>query len=279
MVESTSRFRTYAPRVSELRGVIAYYYIHFASTNIREEFTYYPHYRNALTSYLGSKVVVTNNTSTVKPDDNSGLTLLYTRNYSESIQVRLQGPFTKLGIAFEPLGLQRFLKRNYREVASEMVIQFNEFGPDFENLCEEVLKAPSEDPTAKLDDFFCSKMGTGVDPLVKNAVEMLLNKEELQLEDLAINLGMSIRTLQRRFIEHLACSPRAYQQVIRFRKAINAYQNASAPTTFTQLAMEANYYDQPAFVNHFKRITGKSPRAFFGQLQKLGSEDTYWAFK
>jgi AraC-like DNA-binding protein len=279
-VKSESIFKSFGSQSPQLKGIVAYYYLHYNLEGGDEEFVYYPHYRNAITVYLRSDVKLTANTSTVIPNDKAGLTLLYTRNYNQRIRVRLTGPFTKLGIAFEPLGLQRFIMKSYKDVAHDLVVPFEEFGSEFEALCTEILKNPADDPSKTFDAYLLSKMCNPLDPQMEIAVQKILqNDEGLQLENLAGDLGLSMRTLQRRFKDHLACTPREYQQLVRFRKAINTYQSASKPTTFTQLALETNYYDQPAFVNHFKRITGRSPREFFNNLQKRGSEDTYWAYR
>jgi AraC-like DNA-binding protein len=276
---SHTLFRTFQPRDPALRGIIAYYYLHHAEADTPEQrFIYYPHYRNAVTCYLRSDVVFQDHYATATPNPDTGVTCLYSRNYDRSIRVSLKPPFTKVGVAFEPLGIHRFIDTKLSDIAVNTVVHFGEFGPEFTALVTEVLNAPFADPTEKLDAFFYKRLRPPEDRSMINLVAYLLaEKEQIPLERLAANHGMSVRSMQRRFRETLVCTPREYRRLIRFRNAVNAYQYASRETSFTELALENNYYDQPAFIKHFKKLTGRTPRDFFAHIRQYGSEDTFWS--
>ncbi|MFT5596589.1 MAG: AraC-like DNA-binding protein [Flammeovirgaceae bacterium] len=275
---STDHFITYKPKAPELSGIIAYYYLHVCDeVDAEHRYVYYPHYRNAITCYLHSDVDLKIGLANVKPDASAGLTTLFSRNYNERILVSIKAPFTKLGVAFEPLGVQRFLNRKFSEVAVQTSVRFAELGEGFDELAQMVLSCPMEDPTSHLDRFFLENLQPNKAAEMERIVAHLFaEKEHSPLEELAREYGLSLRSLQRKFKDHLMCSPREYRRLIRFRSAVNTYQFAERQTSFTQLALEHNYYDQPAFIKHFKQIAGKSPRDFFNHIQQYGSEDTFW---
>jgi len=277
-VTSVDHFITYKPKAPELGGIIAYYYLHTCKEpGATHRFVYYPHFRNAITCYLNADADIKKGRAKVTPNASAGLIALFSRNYDERILVSIEAPFTKLGVAFEPLGVQRFLNRKFSEVAVKTTVPFTELGDGFADLALTVLKHPMEDPTTRLDGFFLENLQPSKDADMDRVVAHFFSeKEHSPLDELAAEYGLSLRSLQRKFKEHLMCTPREYRRLIRFRRAVNTYQFAERHTSFTQLAHENNYYDQPAFVNHFKQISGRSPRDFFDHIQQYGSEDTFW---
>ena len=113
---------------------------------------------------------------------------------------------------------------------------------------------------------------------VQRAVKLLIESSgEYQMQALASELDINRKTLLRHFQKALSTSPKGYQKLIRFRNALNNYSESTQAQTFTELALEHAYYDQPAFTKHFKQITGLSPRKFFKRIQQFGTADTYWA--
>lgn len=182
-----------------------------------------------------------------------------------------------MGIAFEPLGLQRFIRRKFNEVVHSSRIEFDEFDLEFSQIIQRILTSELTDPSHELDRYFADRLHNDPDPIVESSVRVLFSNEEFSsLEELAVQQGLTLRSLQRKFKDHLGCTPREYQKLIQFRNAVNTYQFAEEHTSFTELAHDHNYYDQPAFIKHFKKVTGKKPREFFSHLKQFGTEDTFW---
>lgn len=270
-------FQTFTPRNSIINKHVAYYYIHSSSKpDFETSFIYYPHYRNGLTTYIDSDVILTESASKVKPSSKKSATTIFARNYDSAIDVNLKGPFFKLGIAFEPLGLNHFIDTPFSEIAPNRGNRFNAFGNDYHVLVEKLLKSDAS-PVQALDAFLLSQKRDFKNQRLQSVLEILFEKGcELSVQTLAESQGMSRKTLLRDFKKDLGCSVKAYQKLIRFRQALNNYQQATNKTSFTELAMEHSYYDQPAFIKNFKQITGYNPRNFFEKLQQYGNADTFW---
>ena len=80
----------------------------------------------------------------------------------------------------------------------------------------------------------------------------------LAIEDVAAQLGMSARSLQR----HLELSRTSYQRLLaETRESLARRYMAESTLTLTEMALLLGYADLSAFSRAFRRWTGKSPRA------------------
>lgn len=275
----TEQFQTFTPKDLHLKGLVAYYYVHAASdSEFESSFTYYPHYRNAITIYLDCEVDFSDSSSLVRPGKAGSSRVLFSRNYDRRISVHLKGAFKKIGIAFEPLGVNAFLDSSLSAVAPDKVNDFDFFDPGLPTIVRRGLDGASDDLVSAIDAFLISKYKYFDHAPLKTAVSELLQADGgIGVEALSAQLGISRKTLLRMFREHLCTSVEGYKKLVRFRNALNHYLLSENKTTFTALALDHQYYDQPAFIKHFKSITGLSPRAFFAQLKRYGEKDTFWA--
>ena len=82
----------------------------------------------------------------------------------------------------------------------------------------------------------------------------------------AADLGVSERHLRRIFWETLGVSPKAFARLTRFRHAVSLAA-ADARVTWAAIAAAAGYYDQAHLIAEFRTISGKTPRAFLGELR------------
>ncbi len=272
-------FLTYLPECKVLKKYIAYYYLHYSNDpEGRTSFEYYPHFRNAVTCYLDSERKPGPQGWEIYPGRKSSSITIFSRNYDSRIHVQINGVFRKLGIAFESLGINHFVNQNLSEIAPATENIFDQFGPELEALNRTIYADESIDRVKLLDAFMTSKYNGFENGVISEAVDLLLKSSGgIAVEDLALHFNISRKTLLRMFQRHLCISVEGYKRLIRFRNALNQYYNEDGKTSFTQLALEHQYYDQPAFVRHFKLITGLSPRAFFAQLRRYGDRDTYWS--
>lgn len=276
-MKAGENFQTFIPENPVVREHVAYYYLHSSSkTDFETSFIYYPHYRNGLTTYIDSDVALSEFGSKVTPCTKKSALTIFSRNYDAAVDVQLKGPFFKLGIAFEPLGLNHFIEEPFSEIAPNRSNLFLAFGDEYHNLVEKQLKSDAS-PVQALDAFLLSQKKCFKNTRLQSVLDILFEKGcELSVQTLAESQGMSRKTLLRDFNKDLSCSVKTYQKLIRFRQALNTYQQAENKTSFTELALEHSYYDQPAFIKNFKQITGYSPRNFFEKLKQYGQADTFW---
>lgn len=106
------------------------------------------------------------------------------------------------------------------------------------------------------------------DPLVTAAVDRLYRaSSELTIAQLAGQLGIGRRQLERRFLAAEGLTPAAFRGRVRFQKTVRQLMlEPSRPLLETALAH--GYYDQSHFCRDFRRLAGRSPAGHLAQAQR-----------
>jgi transcriptional regulator GlxA family with amidase domain len=108
--------------------------------------------------------------------------------------------------------------------------------------------------------------GRAHDDLVVHEIQQHLDThldEPLQTAKLASQFGLSVRSLNRRFMAATGHGPQAYLQRIRVHHAQRLLETTSEPVD--QIRRTAGYHDPAAFRRAFKQITGLSPNGYRNQ--------------
>lgn len=281
-MDSKGNFITVKPLHETVAKYIDYYYFHVSDDPaFSKKFFFYPNYKHAVTVYKGSEVSITDEGSFTAPSDNNKILSFYSINTDANLKVELNGVFNKIGIVFNPLGLNHFTKEPLGLLFDSSVNKFDTFGESFTDAVEKVYaEATIEKKTAILDAFFTANF-TGFDePIVKKAVQEILNSNgSVRVEELSEELGVNRKTLLRLFKKHLCCSVEAYKKLIMFRNALNYSQKMGEEASLTDVALYSLYYDQAHYIKHFKSVTHQSPKTLLSKLTKLGNQETYWHFE
>jgi transcriptional regulator GlxA family with amidase domain len=85
-----------------------------------------------------------------------------------------------------------------------------------------------------------------------------------RIRELALRLGITPRTLERRVREATGLSPRALRAVLRFRRVFRRLDRSPAGS-WARVAVESGYYDQAHMIHEFRRFAGVPPGRFFGR--------------
>lgn len=119
------------------------------------------------------------------------------------------GSFSKLSVAFKPLGLNHFLQQPLSNIADAYCTEFDEFGKSFDDVIERVFQANDlEIKRDLLDAFFIEKLVGFEEPKLCQAVDALLKSAGTEsIQHTADGLGTSRKTLLRLFKKHLLYSP------------------------------------------------------------------------
>ena len=97
--------------------------------------------------------------------------------------------------------------------------------------------------------------------MVSGAVASLENHGPSGIGQLATSLGVTRRTLERRFHDEVGLSPKTLHRVLRFRRAFRLIQDL--PRAMARVAAAAGYADQPHMIREFRRFAGETPGRFF----------------
>lgn len=275
-------FHSKLPQSNFLKKHIAYYYFHESTKEKSvKSFIYYPHYQNGLTIYKNSEVTLEELHTTLTKPKECGYFFGYAKLINHAAKAVLHSPFNKIGIVFQPLGLNHFVKDNLATyIPNPINLSFNYFKSSMNDTLDKVYEADSiEEKVELLDSYFLKAYKGFESPKMEKAIQILLNGSvRYKVENLAQELQISRKTLLRLFKKHHNCSVVDYMRMIQFRKSIEFFKMKQSKATLTQLAHDSYYYDQSEFIKHFKKLTGFSPKHFFRDLTDLGSENTFWTF-
>jgi AraC-like DNA-binding protein len=81
---------------------------------------------------------------------------------------------------------------------------------------------------------------------------------------LARSLGLTERTLQRRFQDHIGVTPKRYARIVRLRSAV--LQRKDLPS-WADVAHAAGYYDQSHMIGDFQEFYGMPPDSLYPQVE------------
>ena len=88
-----------------------------------------------------------------------------------------------------------------------------------------------------------------------------LKNEDLPLATISQNTGYSQKQLIHIFKKHVGLSPKKYQRLHRFNRALSILSGQSQ-LQFDHIAQQCNYYDQSHFINEFRQFSGYSPTQY-----------------
>lgn len=106
------------------------------------------------------------------------------------------------------------------------------------------------------------------------AIRALNDMVNLNIADLPSMACLSHKQFNRIFTEYVGSTPKEFQRIIRFQRALFILQNNPA-MSLTQLAYDAGYYDQPHLIKDFKQFSGYTPGEFLSLCAPHSDYFTY----
>lgn len=103
------------------------------------------------------------------------------------------------------------------------------------------------------------------DILVQKACkDFMASNGSYPIHTLASDLGLTERSLERRFVTHIGATPKKYARVIRLRSAL--LQRQSMPT-WADVAYAVGYYDQSHMIRDFQELYGVTPESLYPKIE------------
>lgn len=275
-------FITAKPASEKISRYISYYYFHKSiNENYQKKFIFYPNYKHALTVYRNSEVIISDSRSIIKPSKKTSIQSLYCINKNKNIKVSIEGIFDKIGIVFNPLGINHFIEKSIQEVFPYEINIFTYFGEEFNFVLNQVfLETEIHKKVELLDAFFEKVIQPFEEQILKKAIrEIIISNGSIKVSKLSEELKINRKSLLRLFNKHTTMSVEEYRKMVMFRQAFNYFQQNKKTANLTEVALFSMYYDQAHFIKHFKSITKETPNSLLTKIQHLGLEDTYWYFE
>ncbi len=262
-------FETCKPKHPLIARYLDYYYLDIKPNNEVTEFDCFPHHNNTVSLYKSHQRASNRDMiyqAAAPPFQ------IFTPVRDKVLKVRQKGRVHRIVLVFKVLGIQQF----YRGLNfGEYIMDFPFFsGAELELLFETTnLNLIAE----RLDHFLLIRYQVYENKIIQQAVEHLFtNYEDFLVEQLALELGISRRHLNRLFKGHFGISIKKFHRIILLRKLLEMKLFDAPQESFTRLAYELNYADQAHLNKAFKDLTQNSPNQFLRKGTLLGDEDTFW---
>ncbi|MCT4582798.1 MAG: AraC family transcriptional regulator [Flavobacteriales bacterium] len=276
------QFILYKPRSKKLRAYIKDYYFHKDYNKSKtKKIVYYPTIYTGLTIYKSSKVLfISPSHSIAIPDEHTDYFYCFTSAYYQAGTAEIRPPFQKIGIVFEPFGINQFIEHQslFQLTKGKSICMMNYFKQQMDMIIGELFSEISDLKKIEiLDEYFERQFLLNDCKIIKQAIAFIEHSpSKPKVNELAQHLNIHRRTLLRNFRTHLNCSIQNYIKAYQFRKAFNYYLNAIKKPSLIDLSYQFNYYDQAEFNKQFKTLAGASPKTIFSNIRKLAQNDYFW---
>jgi len=166
--------------------------------------------------------------------------------------------------AFHETGAARFFAQPLHELFGS-TLALDDLAPrvDVERLQDRIAGAPDHLCRIRhLEQFLLARLRPGrADPMADAAVAAIRRMHgALRVAQLARELGISRRPLEKHFRVAVGTSPKQLASLTRLRRVI---EGRRAGASWSRLAIEGGYFDQSHFNREFRAMTGESPRHYF----------------
>lgn len=222
--------------------------------------------------WFGSKIEAAGKRShEILPDGNVDLLLELS---DIRCRVRLFGPATRttsiqtnnnydyLGVRFHPGKAPHFAQVKPPELIDDSVELGDFFGIHLDFLGERLHSCRTAQEKTSLVESLLGSAALDLIPknaLTERAIKLLETRNgQVKVKELAEQLGVSRRTLERLFVEHVGVAPKKFARILRFQNVLTILR-ARHFRDFTDLAFACGYADHSHLIKDFKALTGRLP--------------------
>ncbi len=183
-----------------------------------------------------------------------------------SRRLRFAGQVLALGIRFRPGKAHPFLRIPLHHLQNEVLLLADVDQRDLENLAEKLYEAPTLlNKIQLLESWLLNQLvrGTDTSAIVPASLQTLKAQHVLTIKELADQLYLSQRQLERLYRREVGFTPKQYARLLRVENARHLLKTKLDYTT-AQIGAELDFYDQAHFIREFRSVVGMTP----GQYQQ-----------
>lgn len=190
------------------------------------------------------------------------------------ISIFQSGAIELVGVRFKVGGLAPFLPMPIHLLSDAIVSVQDAFGHAILELESKLYdwRHNSAQQTYLLNMFFLQRLSLRQNYAPVQAIlQQLKHLPQLSLPTLSIQMGFSVRTLNRYFQQVTGFSPHTYRRIVRLAQVLNAL-SLDKMANLVELALQLGYYDQAHLNKDFKAFTGYSPSEYRHILDRRRQE-------
>jgi AraC-like DNA-binding protein len=181
----------------------------------------------------------------------------------------LKGAGKVCGLRFRPGAFRAILGRPLHTI-TDRVLALSEVFPWEDAAVQEEVLSGADDAAmvaaaTRLLAPLLTQLPPAPDPQVERIAAILRTVEQTpgltQVEQLAADAGLGVRSLQQLFSDYLGVSPKWVIRRFRLHEAADRLASGEEPDLAT-LALALGYFDQAHFTSDFRKLVGKSPAQY-----------------
>ena len=181
------------------------------------------------------------------------------------------------GVRFRPEAGARWLGVAPAQLREQSALAVTLLGDDVLTMAADVARLDDEAMVrARLDAWIVSRSAAlpAIDGVVRSAVAAIVaTNGQRSITDIARDVGVSARVLQRRFAASVGISPKAFAVLRRGRGAIKRVLSKDADVGgWSAVALSSGYADQAHFTREVARLTRFAPTALQARLATIEHE-------
>lgn len=253
------------------------FYIYDGKSSSKYTYVAFPHYNTGLSFFKGATIKRSHRSIEISESTTNGLHIEILGKYTSPVLLEYNGLVREISIVFKPLGINRFIQDNYQSIAPNFSQEFT--NSVWRHFGEELFSG--ENDLSKIESFLISQFSEKQELTAIEESLKLLEKgnEQITIDTIATNVGLTLKTFQRHFNKHIGCSPIEYRRICRFRNSLTSKLNSSELKNLTDITYEEGYYDQSYFIKEFRKLTNHNPKDFFKSTSKVDGDKIVWELK
>ena len=202
-----------------------------------------------------------------------GIIGLFTKDNGDMV---FNGHYVFFEVMFRPTGFIKLFRLSPAEVNDKMIFADDIFQSDVKLFYEKLCMANGLNETClQTDAYLLQYLKKQRSITYRDSITCISNKilkigSTVNIDKLAYDANMSIRSFERHFIEQVGISPKLFCNITRFNHAL-ALRFKNPQMDWTSIAFTCGYYDQMHLIKDFKKFAGTTPSVFQEQthLAKL----------
>lgn len=186
----------------------------------------------------------------------------------EDFYVKADKAIDVIVCSFRPQGIYRLYNIPIEHFNNNLLPVDALMGNDGARLKEQLQEAGDDDltKTTILNHYFI-KMANRIDhshasPIAYAQDIIFANKGNINIEQLADNISITRRSLERNFVKEVGMTPKYFARVLRINYAFTQKQ-VNPYCQWQDIIHNCGYFDQSHFIKEFKHFTGSTPEVFY----------------
>lgn len=178
-------------------------------------------------------------------------------------------------IRLYPHAIRQLLGIPNSELVNSSIELTHVFGNQYSYVNEQMLEANSIDARIKIATDFLLQLwqASTKDPINECIRLVLQNEGNVDLDELRVMTGLSVKQFERRFKAVAGFPPKYYSRITRFQATKRKYATGKFKT-LSELSHACDYYDQSHFIREFKEFSGMQANHFFKLVGDSNDEGT-----